>query len=338
MSHVWMATFVNALAKEKLVTKGELLVKQRKCLVVDPDTKDVKLKLLWLPQHLENRRVVEALEQYGTVKSINREKWRCPGLEHIDTLNREVVLTLNESTTVSRVPHLLNVFGCQSLVIIPGRPPLCLRCNRHGHVRRQCRTARCAECHRYGHSAGECAFTYADKLRQGAGPNNSEAAEHLMDVSEVVDATGELCSIDQPQVPPQDTPVHPRDEHGQSTQREDSEVTPTTQPIQEVTATKQHATWPELVSAEQGDHSDSAVSAEMQTSTTFTPSGTPTKRSASPSTDSPCKSSNPSAAKTRVTEVGEGKRKPSGVRAVPYAKHHGQLKMPNESPKDDELC
>ncbi|KAM7311613.1 hypothetical protein ISCGN_008520 [Ixodes scapularis] len=43
------------------------------------------------------------------------------------------------------------------------------------------------------------------------------------------------------------------------------------------------------------------------------------------------------AAKTRVADVGDGKRKPPGVRVKPYARHHGQLKVPNDSPNDDEL-
>ncbi|KAG0442816.1 hypothetical protein HPB47_015593 [Ixodes persulcatus] len=74
MSHVWMITCTNALAKAKLASREELTVKGKRCLVIDPETKDVKLKLMWLPSHIEDRRVVEAFQPYGKVISIEREK------------------------------------------------------------------------------------------------------------------------------------------------------------------------------------------------------------------------------------------------------------------------
>ncbi|KAG0418487.1 hypothetical protein HPB47_004835 [Ixodes persulcatus] len=64
MSHVWMVTCTKASAKAKLVNKAELCVKGHRCIVIDPDTRDVKLKLLWLPVHMENKRIEEALAPY----------------------------------------------------------------------------------------------------------------------------------------------------------------------------------------------------------------------------------------------------------------------------------
>ncbi|KAM7297250.1 uncharacterized protein ISCGN_022403 [Ixodes scapularis] len=194
MGHVWMVTCVNALAKEKLCRRGELLVKGKKCLVIDPNTRDLKIKLLWLPDHLEDRRIVDALTPFGVVHNIQREKWRCPGMEHMDTLNREVNITMHEGMTIERIPHLLPVFGIQTLVIVPGRPPLCLRCNRVGHIRRQCRTPRCFKCGIYGHIADTCVTTYASKLRGKVSRETEEQSELLMDVSEIVDASGQAPS------------------------------------------------------------------------------------------------------------------------------------------------
>ncbi|KAM7297587.1 uncharacterized protein ISCGN_022738 [Ixodes scapularis] len=190
MGHVWMVTCVNALAKEKLCRRGELLVKGKKCLVIDPNTRDLKMKLLWLPDHLEDGRVVEAMTPFGTVRSVHREKWRCPGMEHMDTLNREVNITLHEGTSTEKIPHLLQVYGMQTLVIVPGRPPLCLRCNRVGHIRRQCRTPRCYKCGIYGHIADACVTSYASKIRGKMSRETEEQSELLMDASEVVDASG----------------------------------------------------------------------------------------------------------------------------------------------------
>ncbi|XP_077486752.1 uncharacterized protein LOC144098070 [Amblyomma americanum] len=193
MSHVWMVTCESSSSKQKLVNKAEFPVEGLRCMVFDPDNKNVKVKLLWLPRYMEHRRIVEALEPYGTVQSVEREKWRCPGMEHMETANRELSLTLKDGVSASTLPHTLNVYGVQALVLIPGRSPLCLRCSRVGHVRRQCRTPRCTQCRRFGHTAENCVLSYADRLRQGQWSREDDvASEHIMDVSEVVDATGEL--------------------------------------------------------------------------------------------------------------------------------------------------
>ncbi|KAG0422065.1 hypothetical protein HPB47_002088 [Ixodes persulcatus] len=115
-------------------------------------------------------------------------------MEQMETLNKEVTLTLGEGMNATNIPHQLTVFGCRSLVLVPGRPPLCLRCNRIGHIRRECRIPRCGECRRYGHDASECVTTYADKLRQSRSVTEDVVQDHLMDISEVVDATGDIAS------------------------------------------------------------------------------------------------------------------------------------------------
>lgn len=194
MSHVWMVTCKTSVAKTTLVNYGELLVKNRRCMVIDPEPKAVKMKLLWLPEHLEDGYIREALQLYGKVTSIKLENWRVADMEDMRTLNRDVMLSLNDGVSVSEVPHLLTVCGIQCLVLIPGRPPLCLRCNKVGHIRRQCRTPRCDSCRRFGHSADECALTYADKLRHGTRPPDEVVQEHLMDATEVLDATGGLST------------------------------------------------------------------------------------------------------------------------------------------------
>nr|XP_037272912.1 sporulation protein kinase pit1-like [Rhipicephalus microplus] len=192
MSHVWMVTCASSMAKQKLVTCGELRVKGLKCMVLDPETKNIRLKLLWLPPHLESRRVEEAFQAYGVVKSVEREAWRCAGMEQWMTTNRDVALELKDTITVSSIPYLMSIYGHQCLVLIPGRPPLCLRCKRVGHVRRQCKTPRCLQCQRFGHLSDTCMSTYANKLRSGQGTED-QRLDHFMDVTEVVDATGEAA-------------------------------------------------------------------------------------------------------------------------------------------------
>lgn len=70
-----MATCVNTLTEETLLGLKECFVKDRKCLIIDSDSMNIKLKLLCVTQYLVNRWAVNALQRYGTVCSVTREKW-----------------------------------------------------------------------------------------------------------------------------------------------------------------------------------------------------------------------------------------------------------------------
>lgn len=52
--------------------------------------------------------------------------------------------------------------------------PLCLRCQRTGHIRRDCHVANCAACHRFGHDADHCVKTYATARGFGRKEANAE--------------------------------------------------------------------------------------------------------------------------------------------------------------------
>lgn len=184
MSHVWMITFGNAAAKNKLKAQEELVIKGKKCIIIDPCKEEIKLKLLWVPIPMPDSEVRKVLEPFGKVKEMTREKWRFSGLEDLESTTLDVTLTLRQDLTVDKIPHILNIYGSNVLVVIPGRPPLCLRCKAIGHIRRQCRTPLCHECWRYGHTTEECVVTYASKLQGNASPE-TDHSEHLMDVEEM---------------------------------------------------------------------------------------------------------------------------------------------------------
>ena len=68
---------------------------------------------------------------------------------------------------------VVNPTTCESfelLLVMAGRKPLCLRCRREGHYRRDCTTAYCRFHAEYGHSAEECsaARSYASAARGGS--------------------------------------------------------------------------------------------------------------------------------------------------------------------------
>ncbi|KAM7284303.1 hypothetical protein ISCGN_001400 [Ixodes scapularis] len=187
MNHVWMVTLKSPTAKQRLVDAQAFEVKGRRCLVIDPDKAEVRLKLHWIPFYIPDDNVKKALEQYGKVEEIARETWRVNGFEGVQSTTRAVRLTLKDGVTTEQPPHQLRLSGCTALVIAPGRAPLCLRCRRTGHIRKECRVPRCEGCRRYGHTRQECMKTYADVVNAAM---EDEKADLLMDQAEAEEAAG----------------------------------------------------------------------------------------------------------------------------------------------------
>ncbi|CAN8015185.1 unnamed protein product [Ixodes persulcatus] len=161
INHLWMMTFKTEEAKLRLVTAKELEVKGKRCIVVDPDNADVHMKLHWLPFHASDETVRRALEPFGKVQDLTREKWKAEVFTGVQSTTRLVRLSLKEGVTLERLPHQLRIAGGNVVVVTPGRDPLCLRCKGTGHIRREWRVPRCDDCHRFGHERDNCVRTYA---------------------------------------------------------------------------------------------------------------------------------------------------------------------------------
>lgn len=109
----------------------------------------------------------------------------------METGARVVSHILNDGASITDVQHMMDIYGSQNKVLISGRPPFCLGCNRIGQVRRQFRTPRANEGRLYGRTTKRCVVTYADKLLQGQESTiEREVSANLMDVTEDVDASG----------------------------------------------------------------------------------------------------------------------------------------------------
>lgn len=126
-----------------------------------------------------------------------------PGFEGVETATRIIRVQLKEDVTVDQLPQQLRLYGSTALVLVPGRPPLCLRWKKTGHARKDCRVPRCGLCRRFGHIATECVRTYATVL------NVPEAEDvmssHLVDEQEAegVAMTATLTSDALPEMPAQ---------------------------------------------------------------------------------------------------------------------------------------
>lgn len=161
MNHLWMLTLHTARAKQRLVEARELSVKEKKCLVLDPDNSEVRLKVHWVPFHVPDEALFRAFERYGKVQEVTRETWRTEGFQGIQSSTRMVRLSLKQGVTIDSLPHQLKVCGGGVLVVVPGRAPLCLRCKSRGHIRKDCRAPWCQQCRRVGHAPEDCVRTYA---------------------------------------------------------------------------------------------------------------------------------------------------------------------------------
>ncbi|KAM7294843.1 hypothetical protein ISCGN_024348 [Ixodes scapularis] len=182
MGHVWTVRLKSTAAKDQLLQPGKFQVKGGWCVPIDPEQREVRLKLHWVPLDVPSDTLKKALGDYGIVREITRGRWHIDGFEDVETTTCVARLALKEGTSLERLPHQLRVSGGAVLVVVPGRAPQCLRCKRSGHIRRDCKAPRCSECRGYGHERQDCVRSYA----RAAGARNAddETSEHLMDVDE----------------------------------------------------------------------------------------------------------------------------------------------------------
>ena len=99
-----------------------------------------------------------------------REKSITPGLEHVDSLVRRFTMKCPDLVVL---PHILHVYfenrNFPVLITVRGRPPMCLKCNMEGHIRRDCTVPTCRHCKSVGHSSEDCAVgmdTWASRLKK----------------------------------------------------------------------------------------------------------------------------------------------------------------------------
>ncbi|XP_077519927.1 uncharacterized protein LOC144129701 [Amblyomma americanum] len=143
MNHVWAVTVTTADAAQKLLLAVDVKVKDRPCLLIDPNNRELRLKLHWLLHGVTDEDVRVALSPYGKVLEVTREKCRALGVTEKGSTTRTVGLKLHADVKIDDIPHQLKIAGELTLVVVPGRAPLCLRCKSTGHIRRDCKVPRC---------------------------------------------------------------------------------------------------------------------------------------------------------------------------------------------------
>ncbi|XP_077519845.1 uncharacterized protein LOC144129595 [Amblyomma americanum] len=180
INRVWAVTLRSTEAAKELLAFNELQVKSRRCLIIDPEDQQVKLRIHWMLHGVADDDIRTALAAFDKVTDVTRERWRIQGVNDKSSTTRTVLLKLKPGLKVDDLPHQVRVAGELALVVAPGRPMQCLRCHGTGHVRRECKVPRCRKCRRYGHTDTDCVRTYA--VATGA-VSKDDSAELLMDVA-----------------------------------------------------------------------------------------------------------------------------------------------------------
>lgn len=221
INHVWAVTLSSAEATKRLLAFKELKVKGRRCLILDPENQQVKLRLHWMLHGVTDEDIRTALAAFGKVTEVTRERWRVQGVQEKGSTTRTVLLKMKPGMKVEDLPHQIRVAGELALVVAPGRPMQCLRCRGTGHVRRECKIPRCSKCRRFGHGDAECVRTYAAATGSAS---TEEVADHLMDVAEAEEAA-KGAGQDKPAATPDSSAL---DGRGKDLSNEESKQPPTT--------------------------------------------------------------------------------------------------------------
>lgn len=129
-NHLWIMTLSNLSTKYHLLQSLELTVKEKRCMVVDPNKAELPYCLSY---HLRNSAIKETLEKCQVEEDM-RETLRVPGFQGIKSTTKNVRLVWHDDITLNQLPHQLLLQGCTKLVLVPGRLPQCLRCRHTGHI------------------------------------------------------------------------------------------------------------------------------------------------------------------------------------------------------------
>ena len=171
----WFLMVKSERARDNLLAAGVVKVKGGVFRVRSADSTQFRVRIHWAPPYIPNDVIINHLSQYGKVLSCVNEMSVSKGFENVATGVRTVVMCGNKAD----LPHFFVVVDkstkqtFQLLVTVTGRPPICLRCNKVGHFRRECTTPYCRHHGEYGHKTEECSAvgSYAGVLR---GKNNAE--------------------------------------------------------------------------------------------------------------------------------------------------------------------
>lgn len=89
----------------------EITVKGKRCLVINPNQREVGVKVHWLPPKVPDELIVRQLERFGKVQHVVRDSWRKPRLSHMTGTSSVYHVIPKSLTALKGVPHQAIVQG-----------------------------------------------------------------------------------------------------------------------------------------------------------------------------------------------------------------------------------
>ncbi|XP_060082147.1 uncharacterized protein LOC132561435, partial [Ylistrum balloti] len=135
--NTWFVTLQSEAVVDSIVEKGTMKDTYFALTPERCDQRRISLRVMWLPSWISDDAIADHFDSYyGKVINIAREKTSI-GKVTLETGTRIVTLLIKEGDQ-DRIPYRDRLFGKVALITVPGRPPICLRCQQVGHVRSQC--------------------------------------------------------------------------------------------------------------------------------------------------------------------------------------------------------
>jgi hypothetical protein len=157
--NLFQLTFNTVEAAKTFLDAGDFTVKNRTAKVSMVTKTKFRIRVDWVPHFVPMSVIVNSLERSGELKvqHAHNEKSRVKGFEHVFTLVRYFTVTAD---FVEDIPNFISwsfddMVG-RALVTAEDKPPVCLRCHKAGHVRKNCDEPYCNLCRSFGHPRDEC--------------------------------------------------------------------------------------------------------------------------------------------------------------------------------------
>ena len=117
---------------------GSLTIGNRTVGIVSVSRQEINIRVHWMPSYITDDFFEIFFQRFGKVLSVTREHTVIGA--NVEKRNGvRVVKIETDELMKGTIPHMLKFEGgISALVTIQGRPPLCLKCNQVGHMRRDC--------------------------------------------------------------------------------------------------------------------------------------------------------------------------------------------------------
>ncbi|OWF42985.1 hypothetical protein KP79_PYT24944 [Mizuhopecten yessoensis] len=132
--NTWFTTVTSQDIVDRIVSEG---VVDKEHFSLHPeccDRRRLTNRVQWLPSWIADEAIAAHFHAfYGKLINVERETSSVGGV-NLETGTRVLTKIIREGDQ-DTIPHRARLFGKSALIMVPGRPPICLRCQQINHVR-----------------------------------------------------------------------------------------------------------------------------------------------------------------------------------------------------------